>query len=57
MLQVKLAFSTFSSKADKTEKEAKGAVVVAQLAERLLLIPENPGSNPVIGNFYPSQTK
>ena len=29
-----------------------GAVVVAQLAERLLPIPEDPGSNPVIGNFY-----
>ena len=26
-------------------------VVVAQLAERLLPIPEDPGSNPVIGNF------
>ena len=28
------------------------AVVVAQLAERLLPIPEDPGSNPVMGNFY-----
>ena len=28
------------------------AVVVAQLAERSLPIPEDPGSNPVIGNFY-----
>ena len=28
------------------------AVVVVQLAERLLPIPEDPGSNPVIGNFY-----
>ena len=28
------------------------AVVVAQLAERSLLIPEDPGSNPVIGNFH-----
>ena len=27
-------------------------VVVAQLAERSLTIPEDPGSNPVIGNFY-----
>ena len=27
-------------------------VVVAQLAERLLMILEDPGSNPVIGNFY-----
>ena len=27
-------------------------VVVAQLAERSLAIPEDPGSNPVIGNFY-----
>ena len=27
-------------------------VVVAQLAERLLPIPEDPGSNPVNGNFY-----
>jgi len=25
---------------------------VAQLAERSLMIPEDPGSNPVIGNFY-----
>ena len=30
----------------------KRAVVVAQLAERLLPIPEDTGSNPVIGNFY-----
>ena len=29
-----------------------GEVVVAQLAERSLMIPEDPGSNPVIGNFY-----
>ena len=28
------------------------AVVVAQLAEWLLPIPEDLGSNPVIGNFY-----
>ena len=28
------------------------AVVVTQLAERSLPIPEDPGSNPVIGNFY-----
>ena len=28
------------------------AVVVAPLAERSVLIPEDPGSNPVIGNFY-----
>ena len=27
-------------------------VVVAQLAERSLPIPEDLGSNPVIGNFY-----
>ena len=27
-------------------------MVVAQLAEWLLMIPEDPGSNPVIGNFY-----
>ena len=27
-------------------------VVVAQLAEWLLPTPEDPGSNPVIGNFY-----
>ena len=27
-------------------------VVVAQLAERSLMIPEDPGLNPVIGNFY-----
>ena len=35
-----------------TKKETKtsfGAVVVAQLAKRLLQIPENPGSNTVIG--------
>ena len=25
---------------------------MAQLAERSLMIPEDPGSNPVIGNFY-----
>ena len=25
---------------------------MAQLAERSLTIPEDPGSNPVIGNFY-----
>ena len=30
----------------------RGAVVVAQLAERLLPIPEDPGLNPVISNFY-----
>ena len=30
-----------------------GAVVVAQLVERSLLIPEVHGSNPVISNFYP----
>ena len=28
------------------------AVVVAQLTERLLPLPEGPGSNPVMGNFY-----
>ena len=28
------------------------ATVVAQSTTRLLLIPENPGSNPVIGNSY-----
>ena len=28
------------------------AVVVAQLALWLLLIPEDPDSNPVAGNFY-----
>ena len=27
-------------------------MVVAQLAERSLTIPEDTGSNPVIGNFY-----
>ena len=27
-------------------------MVVAQLAERSLTIPEDPGSNPVIRNFY-----
>ena len=27
-------------------------MVVAQLAERSLPIPEDPGSNPVFGNFY-----
>ena len=27
-------------------------VVVAQLAERSLMIPVDPGSNPIIGNFY-----
>ena len=28
------------------------AVIMVQLAERMLLIPEDPGSNPIIGNFY-----
>ena len=28
------------------------AVVVAHLTARSLPIPEDPGSNPVIGNFY-----
>ena len=31
------------------------AVVVALLAERTLLIPENPGSNQAIVNFYKEQ--
>ena len=30
----------------------RGAVVVTQLKARLLPIPEDPGSNPLIGNFY-----
>ena len=34
-----------------TVRNVYGAVVVAQLTERLLPIPEHPGSNPVIGNF------
>ena len=34
------------------QRKQKGEVVVAQLAERLLMIPEDPGSNPAIGNFY-----
>ena len=29
-----------------------GAVFVAQLTAQSLLIPEDPGLNPVIGNFY-----
>ena len=33
------------------------AVVVAQLAEQSLLIPEIRDSNPVIGKFYNEQTK
>ena len=33
-------------------KNGQWEVVVAQLAERSLTIPEDPGSNPVIGNFY-----
>ena len=36
----------------REERNQKRAVVVAQLAERLLPIPEDPGLNPVIGNFY-----
>ena len=39
------------SPANLVDKEW-GEVVVAQLAERSLAIPEDPGSNPVIGNFY-----
>ena len=35
-----------------TVRNVYGAVVVAQLTERLLPIPDHPGSNPVIGNFY-----
>ena len=31
---------------------ASWEVVVPQLAERSRTIPEDPGSNPVIGNFY-----
>jgi len=34
------------------EKFFEVAVVVAQLAEQSLPIPKDPGSNPVIGNFY-----
>ena len=32
--------------------EQLGGVVVAQLIAQLLPIAEDPGSNPVIGNFY-----
>ena len=35
-----------------TVRNVYGAVVVAQLTERLLPIPDHPGSNPVIGIFY-----
>ena len=28
------------------------AVIVAQLTGRLLTLPEDPGSNPFVGNFY-----
>ena len=41
--------NTFSSYINKC---LNWAVVVAQLAERSLPKPEDPGSNPVIGNFY-----
>ena len=37
---------------EKREKERKMVVIVAQLAAWSLLIPEDPGSNPAIGNFY-----
>ena len=37
---------------DKQTVYWAGEVVVAQLAEQLLMIPEDPGSNPVISNFY-----
>ena len=36
----------------KRNEVRKREVVVAQLAERSLMIPEDLGSNPVIGNFY-----
>ena len=35
-----------------TTLENSREVVVAQLTGRLLQIPEDPSSNPVIGNFY-----
>ena len=34
------------------QKQRAGALVVAQLVERLLLTPEVRGSNPVIGKIY-----
>ena len=36
-------------------KNTKGTVVVAQLVEQLLPLPEVCGSNPVIGNIYIDQ--
>ena len=36
----------------KTKQNKDGAVVVAQLVERSLPIPEVRGSNPVIGKIY-----
>ena len=48
-----LLFHLFSSvQTNNFYNSYNRAVVVAQLAERLLPIPEDPGSNPVIGNFY-----
>ena len=41
-----------SNQSVKFQQRIIRAVVVAQLAERLLPIPEDPGSNPPIGNFY-----
>ena len=37
---------------DSFKSSVSRAVVVAQLAARSLLIPEDPGSNPFTGNFY-----
>ena len=35
-----------------SQRKRPREVVVAQLAEQSLTIPEDPGSIPVIGNFY-----
>ena len=47
-----VSFDYFSFLRECLKQQDNKAVVVAQLAARSLLIPEDPGSNPVIGNFY-----
>ena len=48
----KLPFDTAFPDLLPSQIRNKWAVVVTQLAERSLQIPEDPGLNPVIGNFY-----
>ena len=43
---------SFLQQQQQQHRKGDRAVVVAQLAERLLPIPEDPGLNPVISNFY-----